>query len=179
MYASVTAGRAEVDLGVSSGTGYTVDDTDTAFGINIGVNINKNFAIEFGYKDFGEAGIKATSTLNVAPITFNAGSALTSKADGWNLGVVGILPVSDSFDVFAKAGLLKWDAEYTLTGSGTVGSQSYSGSFSFDEDGTDAYYGLGGKYHLTETFDLGVEFVRYEVDDADVDVVNAVLLYNF
>lgn len=183
-YVSATAGQSEVDLDISSGPGYSIDDEDTTYGINLGYRLNQYWAVEAGYLDLGEASIKATEGgadfyYGGSYVEAEAGTKATAEADGWTLGLVGTYPVTEKFDLYAKAGVYKWDVDYKVSGSGWIDGEYYEGSASASEDGSDIYYSLGGKYNFTETVAVGVEFARYEVDDADVDNISATLTYSF
>ena len=182
-YISLTGGESEFDSGISSGPGYVVDETDTTWSINLGYEINENFAVEVGYRDLGEASITTTSNLSGSAygynVTINAGSALTAEADGFTLGLVGKMPVAESFDLNATLGVFFWDAELTATGSGTVNGTAYAGSLSESDDGTDAYAGVGAKYNFNENFALGAQWTFFDVWDESVDAVEANLTFSF
>jgi OmpA-OmpF porin, OOP family len=75
----VGADIGQADLGV---------DEDTAFRILGGYQINRNFAAEISYSDFGDAG---TGSANV-------------KANAWELVGVGSYPLANQFSVFGKLG---------------------------------------------------------------------------
>ena len=128
------------------------DDQDTAFSLFGGYQFNRYFAVEGGYADFGE--IKPSS-----------GSSL--KADTFHLTAVGTLPVNDAFSLYAKAGAHRWDADEKLSVLGG------------DDSGTDPTYGVGAQYRINERFAVRAEVSRFELGDADVDVAQLQLRYDF
>ena len=118
-----------------------------------GYRLNNNFDIEGSYYDFGEMS--------------NGGNSL--DIDGLSLGVVGSVPLSDTFSVFAKVGAHFWDADI----SGPI-----VGQFSDDSD-TDLFYGVGVDYALNDQWSIRGEIERYEVDKFDLDVASVGITFNF
>ena len=182
-YVSITAGESEFDSGLDSGTGYALDETDSTWSINLGYDINENVAFEVGYRDLGQASITATNNLTASAygntVTINAGSSIKAEADGFTLGMVGKLPVADSFNLNATLGVFFWDAKVTATGSGTVNGTAYAGSYSESDDGTDAYAGIGAKYDINDNFALGLQWTFYDVWDENVDAIEGTLTFSF
>lgn len=113
-YINADVGRSRVSSfngGISGG-----DKNDTTWGANLGYQINRNFAVELNYRDFGE---------------FNVSNNLGSgkwKADGWGLSAVGILPMDNRWSLYGKVGAFYADVRPGLPGvsgdketNGTVG----------------------------------------------------------
>ena len=147
-----------------SGPGITCDDTDTAGKILGGYQFSKNFALELGYADLGQA--KAT---------FSGSGSATIGTKGFELTGIGMLPIGDRFSVLARAGLFHWNVD-AKDGSGLVGSASASG--------TDLTFGFGVKFDFTKDFAIRGEWQRYkDVGDvnttgqSDVDFIGASLVY--
>ena len=130
-----------------------IDDDDTGGKIFGGYRFNDYFAIEGSFYDFGEMN--------------EGGNQL--ELDGVGLAAVGSIPVSERFSLFGKLGVHAWDAEI----SGAIASR-----FSDDSD-TDAFYGIGVEYALTDRWDIRGELERYEVDDVDLDVASIGISFNF
>jgi OOP family OmpA-OmpF porin len=146
-----------------SGSGVTCDDTDTAGKILGGYQLSKNFALELAYADLGKA--KAT---------FGAGGSATFGTKGFEFSGIGMLPLTEQFSVFAKAGLFSWKVD--AKASGPVGSASASG--------TDLTFGFGLKFDFTKDFAARAEWQRYkDVGDmnttgqGDVDFIGVSLVY--
>jgi hypothetical protein len=102
----------------------SLDDSGFAYKLFGGYRLHRNFALAAGYMDLADT--KAAGV----------GGAWNDKlkVDGFYVAAQGILPVTDKVDLFASAGLLRWDQNATFNGS--------SGSF----DGADPMYGLGASY---------------------------------
>jgi len=155
--AAQPAAAGEWYLGGSVSQAYVdekgLDDNDTGGKIFGGYRINKNFAIEGSYYDFGNLE-EGANKLSI---------------DGFGLGVVGSMPLSDSFSVFAKVGIHAWDADI----SGPIVSQ-----FSDDSD-SDVFFGGGLDYAINRRWTVRGEFERYVVDEFDYDVGSVGIIYNF
>ncbi|TWG92827.1 OOP family OmpA-OmpF porin [Luteimonas sp. J16] len=147
-YAGVGAGQALVDE-----RGY--DDEDAAFSVFGGYQFHRNFALELGYTDFGKLEPR--------------GEGANLEASSVSLAAVGILPFTEKFSGYAKAGLQRWDIDGSLPGlTGTTSG-----------DGTDPLYGLGLQYRFTDAVALRGEYVRSEFEDADVDTAQVQVRFDF
>jgi hypothetical protein len=80
---------------------------------------------------------------------------VTVDLKGWQLQLLGRLPLW-KFELFAKAGVIGWDFDATITGVG-----------SFGDDGTDLAYGVGGKFKFGDHFAIRAEWEAYDIEDAD------------
>ncbi len=83
--------------------------------------------------------------------------------------VDGSLPITDNFSAYAKAGFHSWNLDAELPG---LASNS-------DDSGTDPTYGLGLQYRFTEHVALRGEYSRFEVEDADVDLAQVQVRFDF
>ena len=128
-------------------SGQDFDDEDFAFKLFGGYRFHENFAVEADYLDFGE------------PDDDILGINLEVDLYALALYGVGILPLTDQFELFAKLGIAYWDAE--------VDGSFLGISASDDEDGTDLAYGLGASFAFTDQLAARVEYERIDVDDLD------------
>ena len=151
-YLGLSAGESQLEDVCDDVEGTVIgadcDDTDTAGKVFGGWKLADWFGLEAAYVDLGTAEIDAP------------GTSVDLDADGFSLSGVGFLPLSDNFDLFAKAGAYTWDVE----ASGVAGT--------LDDDGTDATYGVGARVGLNDNVALRAELERYEIDDYDVDVAS-------
>lgn len=178
-------GQSDYDLG-APGTGFTVDETDTMYNIGLGYRFNENFAVEVGYTDLGEASIATTAPVSgtLFGSNFSADGRADIETDGFFLGLRGDLPVSDSVNLFAKAGLINWESDVTFTGTFTLGADSFSGTAGAElADGTDPYFGFGADWKLSENFAINAQYTMYKLDvdgeDLDIDGLTVGLSYAF
>ena len=163
-YLGGNIGQSKVKDGCSGlgGTGISCDDKDTAFKILGGYNINRNFAAELGYTDFGKA--KAS------------GLGLTDefKATAWELSAVGSYPVANQFSVFGRLGLYFADAKENTNFAGN-----------FKHTNNDLTYGFGVRYDFSRELGVRGEWQRYskvgggDLDKSDVDVISVGVVWNF
>ena len=126
--------------GVYVSGGYTHFDGDGGAELGaltgrVGVNLNQNFAIE-GEASFG--------------ISDDSGTELDNEL---GVFVVGKLPVSQSFDVFARVGLARIET-------------SPGGS----EDGL--AYGVGGTLNLSPVDGIRLDWTRHDYDVGEVDAIS-------
>jgi len=152
-YVGGAIGQTSTDINGVNVSGVNVDDSDTGYKLFGGYSFFRNFAVEAGYVDVGQASIETT-----VPIQ----SSSSAEADGFALEAVGVLPLGERFELFAKYGWYMWDATVSasIQGLGTV---------SASDDGTDPTYGIGFGWNVTERGRLQLELERYEIDTMDVD----------
>ena len=124
---------------------FKLDDDDFAWKGFVGYQFLPWLAIEGGYVDFGD--VEEKGDLLGAELAI----------DGWNAFVVGNLPIW-VIDVFAKVGVISWDADLDFT----IGDETFSGS----DDGEDLAYGVGAAFDL-QHFAIRAEIERFEVDNLD------------
>ena len=151
---ALIASPVQADFSIGGSAGYVevegdaddldFDGSDVGFKVFGRYMFNEGFGIEGGYIDFGE------------PDEDVLGQNLAIDANGWNLFLVGNLPLSNSFDLFAKAGAVHWDADSIIDGI-EVGS----------DDGTDLALGGGLRWNLSESLSFRGEVDWYDVDDID------------
>lgn len=175
-YVGLGAGQSSLDLSALGTMGaVSVDDTDTAFKVFAGYEINKYIAIEGFYLNAGEmsisgdagTGIFADGEMVIFPADTKMGIDLKSY------GVVGVLgyPVNQYFNPYVKLGLQNWETKVSVS----MGDIKLSES----DDGTGAAYGAGFRVDLTHNVSMRAEFERYIFDGDDVDVSSAGIMYRF
>jgi len=117
----------------------------TVYKLQVGYQINENFAAEGGYVGSNNATYTASGGNLAGPISASA------SVSGWNLTAVGILPIANQFSLLGKLGVADIRSGGSVTGPG--GTASASGSK------TDLTYGLGAQYNFTNAV-----FGRFELD---------------
>ncbi len=128
------------------------DASDSAYkifgGYNIGFIPLVDFAVEASYVDFG----KPSTTV---------GSVEVSGVNAFGLAGLSFGP----FGIFAKAGMINWDADSTF------------GSTTSSESGTDPAYGVGARFAIG-SFAVRAEYEVYDLD-ADLDMVSISGVFTF
>lgn len=174
---AATIDDARINSGLLSGgfTSSTIVDDDRSTGYKIfgGYQVNKNFAVEGGYFDLGHFGYTATT---VPAGTLNG----NIKLRGLNLDLVGILPLTEKFSAFGRAGLNYAQARDSFSGTGAV----QVGNPNPRKNDTNYKLGLGLQYALNESLAVRAEAERYRVNDAignkgHVDLFSVGLVYRF
>ena len=165
-YIGATFGQSSVDL-EDCGGGVECDDKDTAWRILGGYQINRNFAVEVGYHDFG------TSTQSIPGL-----ATLDFKANSFELLAVGMLPINNQFSLYGKAGVYRGEVKATLNILGV--------SDSTKETNTDLTFGFGAQFNVTRQLGIRAEWQRYTsmgdsdtIGESDVDVMSLGLVYRF
>ncbi|MCK4586800.1 MAG: outer membrane beta-barrel protein [Gammaproteobacteria bacterium] len=146
--------------GISLGNASPEDSAfDSAVGWKLfgGYEVNNNLAIEGGYTSFGEMD---------GPTIF--GFSTSVEPTGFELAAIGSYPINDQFSFFGKLGFLAWDFKVNIDG---LGSDSTTG--------TDIFFGLGGKYNLSNNLDLRATWERYTVEGDNIDLLSASVVYSF
>lgn len=156
-------------------TSITNDDSDSGFKLFGGYKYNKNFALEGGYFDLGSFGYTATTAApNAGTLTGNI------KLRGLNLDAVGVLPMTDKFSAFGRAGLNYAEARDSFSGTGAVIVLDPNRS----KRDTNYKFGAGLQYDFTQSLGMRAEVERYRINDAvggkgDVDLLSVGLVYRF
>jgi len=94
------------------------------------------------------------------------------EIDGLNLSVTGTFPVTDAFELFAKLGAFRWDADADVS---FLGSPLLNDS----DDGTDVSWGVGARVFTTETFGITAEYQLFDIDGDDVDLISIGAVFQF
>ena len=123
-YIGLNFGKSDFSLGNGIGV-FPSDQKDTAHSLTAGSYFHPNFGLEVGYNDFGKA-------------TRGGGE---TEAMGFNVSLIGRLPLSPQFNLLGKVG--------TTYGRTEVSSRPGSGITGGKEDGFGVSYGIGAEYSFT------------------------------
>ena len=152
-----------------------VDVNDTGWKLFAGHRFDRHWAVEGGYTFLGRYGFQGQVIAD--PGTVQA----SFRADDWNAFAVGVLPLGERFEIFAKAGAGFWRTR--LETSGTFSGRS---ALPVTASGTGPIAGLGARLQLTDSFSARLEFERFfHVGDAarsgrsDIDFGSLGLQYRF
>lgn len=180
---SVGQSRAKIDeeritanlLGAGlTTTSMTRDESDTAYKLFGGYQLNRYVALEGGYFNLGKFGF--TSTTAQPAGTLNG----SIKLQGLNLDLVGTLPLGERFSVIGRVGAQSARARDTFSGSGAVSVLNPSPS----KRETNFKLGAGLQYAFSPSLLLRGEAERYRINDAvgnkgDVNVYSVSLVIPF
>ena len=145
VYVGAGIGSMSVDVGGFSGD-------DIAYKVFGGWMFNPYIGAELEYLDGGTAEDRGVEI----------------DVSGFNASLKGAYPFSDQFSVFAKVGMLFWDAD--------VSSFEVNGS----DDGEDFSWGVGLGFDFSDNLGVTVEYQGFEIEDTDtVDLISAGLVWRF
>ena len=141
---------------VAQDTGFYVGAGIGDFGIDVGGFDGS----DVGYKVFG--GYRFIDYLALEVEYLDGGTVedrgFEIDVSGFNLSAVGILPLGERFDIFAKLGMIFWDADTNGFGS---------------DSGEDFSWGVGGGFRFTDQFGMQLEYQGFEIEDTDtVDMIS-------
>jgi OOP family OmpA-OmpF porin len=140
--------------------GLTVDDSGTAFRIVAGWRFNEHFAFEAGYHNFGD--------FEEAIVIDGAEEEAVLSADGFTLGAVGNLPLSDRFSLMGRAGMFFWD------GNAEINDVSQA-----SPEDSNLFFGAGLSFDLSQKLQLTGDWTRYDLDGSASSVFSVGLLFQF
>ena len=192
--------EAKVDkLGLLPPSGESIEDTDfgesgfawKAFG---GYRFTDFLAAEVAWLDFGEPDVSLCFTEN-PPAGVRCESRewdVATSLDGVNIDLVGIWPIGERWELFAKLGLFIWDAESRGTQrAGGVAGLPPGGCPPFrpptpgcqvkvEDDGADLSAGFGAATQVSERISVRGEFQWFDVGAFDtVWTVTASAIFSF
>ncbi|GAB2804420.1 hypothetical protein GCM10027040_36150 [Halomonas shantousis] len=161
-FSSLKNDSDEVGDFIESGSeDFDLDDDDNGWKAFVGYEFNPYFATEAFYADLGKVTLEGNDFAN---------KDLESSAYGLNL--VGKLPLTQWFELYAKAGLAKWDTDI----DGSLGDIDADLE---DNDGIDPVYGIGAQFNIT-SFLVRAEYERYDFDsDYQIDSFTASVGWQF
>ena len=155
IYLGGSVGQSGVDI---DDIGF--DDGDfsgdaTAFKVIAGWRFLDWLSIEGNYVDLGSADERVD------------GDLFEVDASGLSVSAVGFLPIGP-VDLFARVGVINWDADISIEGLGEVG-----------DDGTDLTYGVGAQFRVWG-LSLRAEYEQFDIDDVDtVDLISLGVTWTF
>ena len=150
---------------------FTKDERDTGYKLYVGKQLNEYFSVEAGYFDLGKFNFNAATSGN---------GVLNGEAGfrGVNLDLVAMLPLSQRFSLYGRAGM-----NYAKTSTHFSGNRLFAATDpNPSERKLNAKAGVGLEYKLSEALAVRGEVERYRVNDAvgnrgDVDLVSLNLVY--
>jgi OOP family OmpA-OmpF porin len=161
-YVGASAGVSTTDSCIVG----TCDDSDTAWKVYGGLEVNEFISMEIGYVELGT--VDYTSVV------------ATRDTHGVVMQLVGSYALNPSFTLLARGGMNFLNTEVN-------GAAAVAGATGNDGD-TDVSWslGLGAQYNFTKALGVRVEWERYfEVGDADstreadIDLVTAGVVFKF
>jgi OmpA-OmpF porin, OOP family len=154
-------------------TGMEDDDSDRGYKFFVGYQFNHYLAVEAGYVDLGDFGVRVARDPDVGTLTSD------TSYKGYNLDVVGTWPMTQRLSAFGRVGAFHYQTEENF-----IGTQSLAASLSRDDKDTGYKFGAGLEYSFTDRLSARVEAERYRIEDmlgdnGSVNLYSVGLVYRF
>ena len=137
-YIGFNVGQSNLNLNNGNGT-FGIERSKNTYNLYGGSYFNEFIGLEVGYADFGR---------------INRGGGQT-KADGFNLGLVGKLPLGSSFNLLGRLG--------TTYGRTDVSSSITSGVVAGKETGWGSSYGVGAEFLFNPQMSVVLQYDEYNL----------------
>jgi OmpA-OmpF porin, OOP family len=186
----IAAGLAEEDLILSAAAvDSDLDDTDKGWGVHIGYRITRYVAVEVGFIDLGEFFYENAMALTVddgpggfPAQTIDAASDLRLTSSGPFASVLGMLPITDAFDIHARGGLIFADTRARARSIVEDDPDTFS-SFEAKDRSRDFFAGIGASWNINPSYSLRFEYQKFldvgddDTGEADADYINFAILF--
>ena len=153
-------------LDVLSGTGVTIDDNDTVANFTVDYYVSPSLAFEGSVVSGPEVSASLPSnnsgTLHGKSYSVSGALTITAKTDTSYLFGVKYSPSSSgALGIYGKAGLLFWDVDFIVSGSGTLtyNGTTYNSKTFLQVDGSDPYIGLGLSYEVSKNTSIAFDYI--------------------
>ena len=153
-------------LDALSGTGVTIDDNDTVANFTVDYYVSPSLAFEGSVVSGPEVSASLPSndsgTLHGKSYSVSGALTITAKTDTSYLFGVKYSPSSSgALGIYGKAGLLFWDVDFIVSGSGTLtyNGTTYNSKTFLQVDGSDPYIGLGLSYEISKNTSFAFDYI--------------------
>jgi len=179
--AALNDALAQSGVTVTSATSSS-SENDASFGVFAGYRILPYLAVEAEWMTLGtgkyEARGDVTNGETADTLRFNA----ETDSKGVAASALGIWPISRTWDVYARLGMIF--ATTTLTASARTDAASVNDNVS--EDTQDMLYGVGATYHYSSTWGVRLDYQHFDglgdsktTGETNVDRLAASWVYSF
>lgn len=176
IYVGGGIGYSDYNMGISNIRGGDLDEKDKSYQILVGVELNKYFAIETEYNNFGQSKYSFSSgdSFNIGNTHYNAlqDGEMSSEAKTLGLSALLKLPMHKYFVPYIKGGYHEYEyRSKTSTSLGSLSSKSTGG---------DTHYGAGFESQLSKNIITRVSYDNYSFDrEDDLSNIGCALIFKF
>ena len=156
--------KTDLDLDLPPTVSVSKDEKDTTWAVSGGWMFTPVVGLEVGYRNLGEVSARASN--GVTTVSADA------ELDGFMIGGVFRIPVGAKVSIVPRVGLYVWETK----GRGFINGVQVE---TFDDDGTDLYFGIGADYNFSRRAFAGAHFARFDVDGDEVLVFELRLGFRF
>jgi OmpA-like transmembrane domain len=170
-----SAGDLQDDINRRGGGGRSVtvdlDDTDVGYKAFLGYRFVQPFAIELGYTGLEGPNSTINAPVIDASLVADVHDLHPVTGRGPMLSVVGYPIRCGRFEMFTRIGVWYWEADVDVNVGGTVVRK--------DPNGWDPIIGVGAQFRLFSQVRARVEYERYFLRNADIDLLSLGLTVGF
>jgi opacity protein-like surface antigen len=135
------------------------DDKDLGYQAAFGYRFNRYLAAEFELVQYGELNTGARANADLGDGFVPVSIDLNFHSGGPQLAVLGILPINEKFELFAKAGVLFASSEREFV----VKVEGDTSSFgSVKGDSTNGVFGVGGAWNVNQMYSIRAQYERVD-----------------
>jgi OOP family OmpA-OmpF porin len=157
-------------------------ENDASFGVFAGYRVLPYLAVEAEWMTLGTGKYEARGDVTDGETTSSLRFNAETDSKGIAASALGIWPVSRSWDVYARLGMIF--ATTTLTAD--VRSDAASFRDNVSEDTQDVLYGVGATYHYSSTWGVRLDYQHFDglgdsktTGETNVDRLAASWVYSF
>lgn len=169
------------------GTTATFDTEDSSYGFVVGWRLSEHLALEGGYMDLGDVKYREHSDgVFFGPDPPEQGSLqknIDSSTSGIQMSVLGILPLSYRWEIYARGGALIANSTEDVFVIDDLGTP---GRIQVNQSGFDLLAGVGISFSLVDIYSVRLEYQRVfdagedeTLDAADVDLATLNVTVSF
>ena len=150
-----------------AGTGVTINDNDITAYFTVDYHVSPSLSFEGGVITGHEVSASLPSNASgtwhgTKSYSTSGALTITTKTDNSYLFGVKYEPsTTGSLSVYGKAGLMFWDVDFIVSGSGTLtyNGSTYNSKTFLQVDGSDPYIGLGLSYEISKNTSFAFDYV--------------------
>jgi|GEM_PF-7097596 len=131
------------------------DANSDTYSVIAGYQFADTWWLEVSYDDYGEGSLNAYNTQYSAESLRRVEEKVSTSAV--TLAVKKLLQVNDRVAVYARLGAAHWDVDYDTY------YPDVDVHYSYDESGTDVYWGFGGNFKLVSTMYISASYTVTEI----------------
>ncbi|HEV3008459.1 MAG TPA: porin family protein [Burkholderiales bacterium] len=163
-------GQSDIDRSITTRliTSGSVDGKDTAFKLFSGYMFTPYAGIESAYVHLGDVTYSGQFDNQFGSQPVSGGKV---DATGFTISLLGSYSLTQELSLLGKLGIFIWEWRASDTTSGQP--------FSTAEDGSDLSFGLGLRYSFARKWAVRAEWERFQLDDADADLLSIGLVWRF
>lgn len=133
------------------------DEKDIGYAAQFGYRFNRFIAAEFALVQYGELHSMARANIDLGGGFVPAAIDVNFHITGPQLSLIGILPLNDKLEIYARAGLLfaASEREFKIKVDGQLNSFGSSKG-----DSTEVVLGVGGAWNINQMYSIRFQYER-------------------